>query len=107
MQAKLLDELMSVAGQPPASGQVEFAGADPVFPTTFRFGEAGAATIAATAVQAARLWQMRSGRMQQVRVDVDHAAAAMRSTRYHKLELVPGKPDTGVVWNKRGNVGLG
>jgi crotonobetainyl-CoA:carnitine CoA-transferase CaiB-like acyl-CoA transferase len=80
--ADLLDALLNAAREPPARLGVEFVGADPVLPTPFRLGEAGAATIAASALQAARVWQERGGREQRIRVDIDAAAAAMRSARY-------------------------
>src|SRR5690242_7826993 len=102
MPRELLDFLMKTAGQPASNDHVQFVGADPVFASVFPFGEAGAAAIAAVALQAACLWEMRSGRMQDLRVHVDHAAAAMRSTRYLKVEPIPGQPDPAVVWNERG-----
>lgn len=86
-----LEELMQAAGEPSARDLVEFHGTDPVFPTPMRLGGLGAATIGASAVQAARLWQIRTGRMQSVRVDVDAAAIAMRASRYIKLEVAPGE----------------
>src|ERR1700687_6184589 len=54
-------------------------GADPVLPTPFRIGAAGAATLAAAGLAATELWQGRSGRRQRVPVDVRQAAAALRS----------------------------
>lgn len=107
MPHELLDHLMTIAGEAPASKEVEFIGADPIFPTAFRFGDMGAATIGAAAAQAARLWQMRGGRSQQIRIPVDAAAAAMSSRRYYKQEPIPGLPEPKVNWNKRGNAGNG
>ena len=86
LAAKLLNTLLATAAEPPVSEPVQLVGEDPVLPTRFRLGEAGAATIAAAALQAARLWQERGGREQPIRVDVDAAAAAMRSARYLKVE---------------------
>src|SRR3954452_7876465 len=86
-----LEELMQAAGEPSARDLVEFRGSDPVFPTPMRLGDLGAATIGASAVQAARLWQMRTGRMQKVTADVDSAAIAMRASRYIRQEVEPGK----------------
>ena len=63
----------------------------------------GAASIGAAAVQAARLWQMRTGRMQQVTVDVDSAAIAMRASRYIRREVAPG--DTANIATGRTSVG--
>lgn len=83
----ILDELLSLAGLPPSSGLpaeegVTLRGADPVFPTPPRVGELGAAAIAAAALAAARLHARRTGIRQRVTVDVDAAAAAMRSWTY-------------------------
>src|ERR1700745_4242800 len=60
-------------------------GADPVLPTPFRVGAAGAATLAASGLAATDLWQVRTGRRQQVTVDVRQAAAALRSGTYLAL----------------------
>src|ERR1700691_1917886 len=70
-----------LAGTWPATG-VTLRGADPVFPTPPRVGELGAAAIAAAAPAAARVLAQRTGVEQQVTVDVDAAAAAMRSWTY-------------------------
>jgi crotonobetainyl-CoA:carnitine CoA-transferase CaiB-like acyl-CoA transferase len=68
------------------AAEVTFTGgADPVLPTPFRIGAAGAATIAASGLAAAELWELRTGRRQQVRVDLRQAAASLRSGRYLKL----------------------
>lgn len=60
-------------------------GTDPVLPTPFRIGAAGAATIAASGLAAAQLWQVRTGRRQRVAVDLRQAAASLRSGHYMKL----------------------
>jgi hypothetical protein len=76
---ELLDQILSVVGEPPSAGDVQLAGSDPILPSPLLIGEAGAATIGAAGLAAARLWELRGGRRQTVRVDVDAAAAAMRS----------------------------
>lgn len=58
---------------------------DPILPTPFRIGVAGAATLAATGLAAADLWEIRSGQRQSVGVDVRHATASLRSGHYMKL----------------------
>jgi crotonobetainyl-CoA:carnitine CoA-transferase CaiB-like acyl-CoA transferase len=69
-----------------AATTVTFTGGlDPTVPTPFKVGVAGAATIAASGLAAAQLWEMRSGRRQQVAVDVRQATASMRSGTYMKL----------------------
>src|ERR1700693_2506840 len=65
---------------------VEFTGGtDPVLPTPFRIGTAGAATIAASGLAAAQLWGARTGRSQRVTVDLRQAAASLRSGHYMHL----------------------
>src|SRR6202163_1797209 len=60
-------------------------GADPVLPTPFHIGAAGAATLAASGLAAAELWQVRTGRRQRVTVDLRQATAAFRSGHYLQL----------------------
>ena len=62
------------------AGAVEFTGdTDPILPTPFRIGVAGAAALAATGIAAADLWQRRTGRRQSIGVDVRQATASLRS----------------------------
>src|SRR3984893_14232375 len=60
-------------------------GTDPVLPTPFRIGVAAAATLAATGLAAAELWEVRTGRRQQVAVDLRQATASLRSGHYMSL----------------------
>jgi crotonobetainyl-CoA:carnitine CoA-transferase CaiB-like acyl-CoA transferase len=60
-------------------------GSDPVLPTPFRIGKAAAVSLAATGLAAAELWELRSGRRQQVTVDLRQATASLRSGRYMSL----------------------
>jgi crotonobetainyl-CoA:carnitine CoA-transferase CaiB-like acyl-CoA transferase len=60
-------------------------GADPVLPTPFHIGAAGATTLAASGLAAAELWQVRTGRRQRVTVDLRQATAALRSGHYLQL----------------------
>jgi len=88
-----LNEILDAAGLSPAVvSPVHLTGDDPVFPTRYRIGAAGAAAIAATGIAAARLWSLRTGRLQAIRVSVRAAAAALRSARYMKL-IGPAQPD--------------
>jgi crotonobetainyl-CoA:carnitine CoA-transferase CaiB-like acyl-CoA transferase len=72
-------------GDGQAADVVFTGGADPVLPTPFRIGAAGAATLAATGLAAAELWQARTGRRQRVAVDLRQATAALRSSHYIQL----------------------
>ncbi len=67
-------------------GPVSFTGGvDPVMRTPFRVGIAGAATVAAAGLAATHLWEVRTGRRQNVDVDLRHAGASLRSGTYMKL----------------------
>ena len=85
MPLAALHELLGIAGiAAPAPGQVRISGADPVIPTPYRIATVGAASIAAIGLAASTLWQLRTGRSQQVAVDVRAAAASLRSARHLK-----------------------
>jgi crotonobetainyl-CoA:carnitine CoA-transferase CaiB-like acyl-CoA transferase len=93
MPLAALGEILAQAGlPPPRRGQIEIAGDDPVFPTRFRVGTAGAAVVAAAALAAAELWALRNGQPPQgVAVDLRHAAAALRGARYLRIDDKPPK----------------
>jgi crotonobetainyl-CoA:carnitine CoA-transferase CaiB-like acyl-CoA transferase len=82
-----LRTILPVAGLPAERADtVQFTGGtDPVLPTPFRIGVAGTATLAATGLAAADLWQIRTGRQQSVAVDLRQASASLRSGHYMKL----------------------
>lgn len=82
-----LRTILPVAGWSPdrAADATFTGGTDPVLPTPYRIGVAGAATVAAAALAAASLWEARTGRRQQVSVDLRHATASLRSGTYMKL----------------------
>jgi crotonobetainyl-CoA:carnitine CoA-transferase CaiB-like acyl-CoA transferase len=79
-----LRTIMPIAGWPEERArEVEITGgADPVLPTPFRIGAAGAAALAATGLAAADLWELRGGRRQEVSVDLRQAVASLRSGHY-------------------------
>jgi crotonobetainyl-CoA:carnitine CoA-transferase CaiB-like acyl-CoA transferase len=85
-QDALRQILPAVGWTSDAAADVAFTGGnDPVLPTPFRVGVAGAATVAAAGLAAARLWEQRTGRRQQVGVDLRQATASCRSGTYMKL----------------------
>jgi crotonobetainyl-CoA:carnitine CoA-transferase CaiB-like acyl-CoA transferase len=92
MTQALLDHLLAMAGETASGDAVQIVGNDPVLPTVFPIGEAGAACIAAAALEAARIFADRTGRSQRIRVEVDAAAAAMRSSRYIRTADAPSRP---------------
>ncbi|MBS0538637.1 MAG: CoA transferase, partial [Proteobacteria bacterium] len=82
-----LRSILPVAGwSREVSDEVDFTGTgDPMMRTPYEVGTAGAATIAASGLAAAHLWEVRGGEKQRVGVDLRHAGAAMRSGHYMKL----------------------
>ncbi len=70
------DELMGIRdhGDIPA-GEVTRTGADPLFPSPFKIGTTLADALAARAVAANDLWEVKTGRRQMIDIDVRTAAA--------------------------------
>ena len=88
-----LSELLRLAGLPQElAAEPSFSGQDPVLPTPYRVGTAGAAALGAVGLALSDLWLLRKGRGQQVSVDVRAAAASLRSARYLRID---GKPAPG------------
>jgi crotonobetainyl-CoA:carnitine CoA-transferase CaiB-like acyl-CoA transferase len=87
MPHEALRTILPIAGWSgdPAASVAFTGGTDPVLPTPFRIGVAGAATLAAAGLAAAALWEARGGRRQQVTVDLRQATASLRSGTYMKL----------------------
>ena len=81
--ASALQEVMAARGKGmPAAGELEISGQDPVFSTRFRIGETCAAVLGGVGVAVNDIWALKTGRRQQVRLDVRHAAAALKSSSY-------------------------
>jgi len=69
---------------------VEITGdTDPILPTPFRIGETSAAALAAIGLAIADLWELRTGRRQEVAVDTRQATASLRSGRYMQMDGAP------------------
>lgn len=66
-------------------GRVTITGSDPVVPSRYRTGAAAAAALAAMGAAVAAIWRMRSGRGQDVTVDIPRA-------------VVPGLKTSALVW---------
>src|SRR5262249_48582970 len=64
---------------------IALMGAEPALPSSFAVGTAAQASIAASALGAAELWRLRTGRRQRVAVDMRHAAIEFRSERYLRV----------------------
>ncbi len=85
----LADIWTEAGGDASALAAVTLTGEEPQLPSSFRVAAAAQASIAATGLAAAQIWQMRSGQSQGIAVDMRHAVAECRSERYL---CVDGKP---------------
>lgn len=73
-------ELMSIRnGTPIIADEIKITGQDPLFFSPFRIGETTADVLAARAVAANDLWELRTGRRQSIEIDVRAAAATSLS----------------------------
>ena len=99
MSYDALRTIFPVAGWPDArTREVEITGAaDPILPTPFRIGETSAAAVAAVGLAAADLWELRTGRKQQITVDTRRATASLRSGKYMKMDGKPVPTDRNTI----------
>jgi crotonobetainyl-CoA:carnitine CoA-transferase CaiB-like acyl-CoA transferase len=73
-------------GDPAALDRVRLTGGEPALPSSFRVGAAAQATIVAAGLAAAEMWRCRTGRRQEVAVDMLDAAVEFRSERYLRVD---------------------
>jgi crotonobetainyl-CoA:carnitine CoA-transferase CaiB-like acyl-CoA transferase len=90
MTNEALRTLLPIAGwSENRAGTVEFnGGTDPILPTPFRITETATATLAAVGLAVSDLWELRTGRRQEVAVDTRQATASLRSGSYLKIDGV-------------------
>jgi crotonobetainyl-CoA:carnitine CoA-transferase CaiB-like acyl-CoA transferase len=94
--AKVPDAKAALAGLLQSAGlseallnDVSLTGSEPVLPSSFAVATAAQATIAASALAAAEIWRLGSGRRQHVGIDMRHAAIEFRSERYLRINGEP------------------
>jgi crotonobetainyl-CoA:carnitine CoA-transferase CaiB-like acyl-CoA transferase len=85
----LLSDLLTAVGlaQSP-DGEVRITGRDPIWGARYPIGEATAVLLAAIGVAVNDLWELRTGRRQQVHADVRRAAGSLRG---HYFQLLDGQ----------------
>jgi crotonobetainyl-CoA:carnitine CoA-transferase CaiB-like acyl-CoA transferase len=93
----LVDLWTLAGGEVSALDAVALTGEEPQLPSTFRVAAAAQASIAATGLAAAQIWQMRSGQSQDVTVDMRHAVVECRSERYLRVDGKPPPPAWDVI----------
>lgn len=88
MTRDALSTLTPIAGwDATRASEVEFTNdTDPILPTPFRIGETAAASLAAVGLAISDIWKLRTGRSQEVGIDVRQATASLRSSRYMTMD---------------------
>lgn len=80
-----LADLLSVVGTDRVlMERIKITGADPVLPSKFLIGAVGAGVIGAMGLAASELWRLRTGRVQDVSLNVGAAAIGMRASLYFR-----------------------
>lgn len=94
-----LRTILPIAGWPEARAHaVEITGdADPILPTPFRLAETSTATLAAVGLAVSDLWELRTGRRQEVAIDTRRATASLRSGHYLKINGEHVSPAPNVI----------
>lgn len=73
-----------------SGGSLSFYGRDPIVPSVARFGSMAAVSLAAKAIQIASIWRLRTGRSQDIQVDVRKALRRFSPFIDRRWELVNG-----------------
>jgi crotonobetainyl-CoA:carnitine CoA-transferase CaiB-like acyl-CoA transferase len=90
---QILAELWTgIGGEASALDAVTLTGTGPQLPSSFRVAAAAQVSIAAAGLAAAHIWKLRSGRSQDVGVDMRHAVVECRSERYLRVDGKPPPP---------------
>src|SRR4029434_9460635 len=94
-----LHTLLPIAGWPEEHARaVEITGGtDPILPTPVRIRETSAAALAALRLAVADLWELRTGRRQEIAVDTRQATASLRSGRYMQMDGAPVSTERNTV----------
>ncbi len=92
-------KLLPVAGWPEERVHLvqTTGGTDPILPTPFRIGETSTAALAAIGLAVSDLWELRTGRQQEVAVDTRRATASLRSGRYMQMDGAPVSTERNTV----------
>lgn len=90
---------MAIRGLGDATENISIVGSDPVFSTRFKLGETSASVMAAIGVAINDLWELKTGRRQEVGINVQHAAAALRSYMYMEVD----NPEAHDAWRRQRN----
>jgi hypothetical protein len=90
---EILADLWTLAGGDAAAlDAVTLSGVEPQLPSSFRVAAAAQASVAASGLAAAQIWQLRSRQSQSLAVDMRHAVVECRSERYLRVDGKPPPP---------------
>ena len=94
-----IQPLLPIAGWPEARLQdVQITGElDPILPTPFRIGEAATAALTAVGLAVSDLWELRTGRRQEVAVASREVTASLRGDHYLQLNGTKIRTDRNAV----------
>ncbi len=94
-----LRTLLPIAGwAEDRASEVEITGdSDPILPTPFLIGETSAAALSAVGLAVSDLWDLRTGRRQEIAVDTRQATASLRSGHYMQMDGAPVSSDRNPV----------
>ena len=90
-----LRTLLPIAGwAEDRASEVEITGdSDPILPTPFLIGETSAAALSAVGLAVSDLWDLRTGRRQEIAVNTRQATASLRSGHYMQMDGAPVSSD--------------
>ena len=75
------EEVLDVRGlERPEAGQVSITGQDPVLTTRYKIGETCAAVLGGVGLAVSDIWELKTGRRQEVAIDARRAAATLKSS---------------------------
>src|SRR5258708_16240914 len=99
MSNDALGTIVPVAGWPEERARAVAITGDghPILRTPSGTGEPGAAALAAVGLAVSDLWELRTGRGQEVAVDARQATASLRSGHYMKLDGAPVSTERNTV----------
>lgn len=82
----ILEELLTpLQNTKPLSHTITIEGSDPILPSPFLIGTAGAVAQAGVGYLAAQLWALKTQEQQSISISVRHGAIAQRSHQYMRL----------------------
>jgi crotonobetainyl-CoA:carnitine CoA-transferase CaiB-like acyl-CoA transferase len=90
---KAFDELMKIRGLSSPPENISVVGSDPVLPTRFSLGETTADILLSIGVAVNDVWELQTGKRQDLSIRTEHAAAALKSYMYLSVKDASANSD--------------